>query len=44
LDIEIDANAVNKDQLTAQLTQWAQRNDPKEWIKKTGSIVHLKHP
>ena len=46
LDIEIDANAVSKDQLTAQLTQWAlsHKFEPKDWVRKTGSIVHLKTP
>ena len=46
LDIEIDANTVNKDQLAGQLTQWAQSHgfDPKDWVRKTGSIVHFKTP
>ena len=46
LDIEIDANSVSKDQLTAHLSQWAQSHgfEPKDWVRKTGSIVHLKTP
>lgn len=45
LDLAVDANKVSKEQLAAQLTQWAQSHgeDPKNWVKKGGE-VHLRVP
>jgi hypothetical protein len=46
LDIAVDANKLNKDQLVAQLSQWAQSHGfrPDEWIKKSGTAVHFRTP
>ena len=45
LDLAVDISEINKDQLAAKLTQWAQsqRQDPREWVKKGGE-VHFKTP
>jgi len=45
LDLAVDANKVSKEQLAAQLTQWAQSHgeDPRNWVKKGGE-VHLRVP
>ena len=46
LDIAVDAKQLTKEQLTAQLTSWAQSHGfkPEEWVKKTGAGVHFKTP
>ena len=46
LDIAVDTKQLTKEQLTAQLTRWAQSHGfkPEEWIKKTGTAVHFKTP
>ena len=46
LDIAVDSKQLTKEQLTAQLTRWAQSHGfkPDEWIKKTGAGVHFKTP
>jgi hypothetical protein len=46
LDIAVDTKQLTKEQLTAQLTRWAQSHGfkPEEWIKKTGAGVHFKTP
>jgi hypothetical protein len=46
LDIAIDSTQLSKEQLTAQLTQWAQSHGlkPEEWVKKTGAGIHFKTP
>lgn len=45
LDLAVDINEINKDQLAAKLTQWAQSHgeDPRNWVKKGGE-VHLRTP
>jgi len=45
MDLAVDASQINKDQLAAKLTQWAQSHgqDPKQWVKKAGE-VHLRTP
>jgi hypothetical protein len=42
----VDANEFTKDQMVAQLTQWAQLNKlkPEEYIRKSGISVHFKTP
>ena len=46
LDLAVDANAVSKDQLYATLSNFITKNkqDPKEWVKKSGISVHFKTP
>ena len=46
LDIAVDAKQLTKEQLIAQLTQWAtsQKQKPEEWVKQTGAGVHFKTP
>jgi len=46
LDIAVDANQVTKAQLEAQLARWAmaQGQDPKDWVRKSGTAVHFKTP
>jgi hypothetical protein len=46
LDIAVDSAQIDKDRLTAQLTQWAQSHGlkPEEWIRKSGTAVHFKTP
>jgi hypothetical protein len=46
LDIAVDSAQLSKDQLTVQLTQWAQSHGlkPEEWIRKSGNSVHFKTP
>jgi hypothetical protein len=46
LDIAVDSTQLSKEQLTAQLTQWAQSHGlkPEEWVKKTGAGIHFKTP
>ena len=46
LDIAVDSTQLSKEQLTAQLTQWAQSQGlkPEEWVKKTGAGIHFKTP
>jgi len=46
LDIAVDANQVTKSQLEAQLVRWAtsQGQDPKDWVRKSGTAVHFKTP
>lgn len=45
LDLAVDLNDTTKEQLFAQLTQWAQSHgqDPKLWVKK-GAEVHFRTP
>jgi hypothetical protein len=46
LDLAVDANQFTKEQMVAQLTQWAQMNKlkPEEYIRKSGISVHFKTP
>jgi hypothetical protein len=46
LDLAVDANQFTKEQMVAQLTQWAQLNGlkPEEYIRKSGISVHFKTP
>jgi hypothetical protein len=46
LDLAVDANQFTKEQMVAQLTQWAQMNNlkPEEYIRKSGISVHFKTP
>ena len=46
LDLAVDANQYTKEQMVAQLTQWAQMNKlkPEEYIRKSGISVHFKTP
>ena len=46
LDIAIDANRVSKEQLVAQLSQWAASHGfkPEDYIRKSGTAVHFKTP
>lgn len=46
LDLAVDANEFTKEQMVAQLTQWAQLNKlkPEEYIRKSGISVHFKTP
>lgn len=46
LDLAVDANAVTKDQLYATLSNFVTKNkqDPKDWVKKSGISVHFKTP
>ena len=46
LDLAVDANAVSKDQLFATLSNFITKNkqDPKDWVKKSGISVHFKTP
>jgi hypothetical protein len=46
LDLAVDANEFTKEQMVAQLTQWAQINKlkPEEYIRKSGISVHFKTP
>ena len=46
LDIAVDTQQLTKEQLIAQLTQWAvsQKQKPENWVKKTGAGIHFKTP
>ena len=46
IDIAVDQNKISKDELADKLTQWAVKNkqDPKQWVKKSGISVHFKTP
>jgi len=46
LDIAVDANQVTKQQLESQLARWAtaQGQDPRDWVRKSGTAVHFKTP
>ena len=46
LDIAVDANQVSKEQLVAQLSQWAASHGfkPEDYVKKSGTAVHFKTP
>ena len=46
LDIAVDAQQLTKEQLTAELTRWAQSQGfkPEDWVKKTGAGIHFKTP
>jgi hypothetical protein len=46
LDLAVDANEFTKEQMVAQLTQWAQTNKlkPEEYVRKSGISVHFKTP
>ena len=46
LDIAVDTKQLTKEQLTAQLTRWAQSHGfkPEDWVKKTGTAIHFKTP
>jgi hypothetical protein len=45
MDLAVDLGEINKDQLAAKLTAWAQSHgeDPRAWVKKGGE-VHLRTP
>lgn len=45
LDLAVDTAEISKENLAAQLTQWAQSQklDPREWVRKSGE-VHLRTP
>ena len=45
MDLAVDLGEINKDQLAAKLTTWAQSHgeDPAAWVKKGGE-VHLRTP
>lgn len=45
LDLAVDTAETSKENLAAQLTQWAQSQklDPREWVRKSGE-VHLRTP
>lgn len=46
LDLGVDENKISKDELVAKLSQWAQsqKQDPKQWVRKSGISVHFKTP
>jgi hypothetical protein len=46
LDLGVDENEISKDELVAKLSQWAQskKQDPKQWVRKSGISVHFKTP
>jgi hypothetical protein len=46
LDLAVDPSKISKDQLVNMLTKWAESHgeDPKNWIAKSGTSVHLKTP
>jgi hypothetical protein len=46
LDLAVDANAVNKEDLFQQLSNYVSQNgqDPKDWVRKSGISVHFKTP
>lgn len=46
LDVAIDANEITPDQLKARLEAWckAQKLNPQEYVKRTGSGTHFKTP
>ena len=46
IDVAVDQSKVTKDELADKLTQWAVKNkqDPKQWVKKSGISVHFKTP
>ena len=46
LDLAVDKKAISKDALEKQLSDWAVSHgeDPKNWVRKTGTSVHFKTP
>ena len=46
LDLGVDESKISKDQLVTKLSQWAQsqKQDPKDWVRKSGISVHFKTP
>jgi hypothetical protein len=46
LDLGVDEKKISKDQLVTKLSQWAQsqKQDPKDWVRKSGISVHFKTP
>lgn len=46
LDLGVDENKISKDELVSKLSQWAQsqKQDPKQWVRKSGISVHFKTP
>jgi hypothetical protein len=46
LDIAVDASAVTKEQMVAQLARWALSHGfrPEDYVKKSGTAVHFKTP
>ena len=46
IDVAVDQAKLSKDQLVDVLNRWAIQNkqDPKQWIKKSGVSVHFKTP
>ncbi len=46
LDVAIDAGRVTKEQLVKRLSDWAmaQKQDPRDWVRKSGVSVHFKTP
>ena len=46
LDIAVDSAVVSKEQMSAQLSRWAQSQGfkPADWVRKSGTAVHFKTP
>jgi Family of unknown function (DUF6267) len=46
IDLNIDANAVTKEQLAIRLSQWAASHGfkPEDYVRKSGNAVHFKTP
>lgn len=46
LDLAVDKKTLSKDALEKQLSDWAVSHgeDPKNWVRKTGTSVHFKTP
>ena len=46
LDLAVDKQAVGKEVLEKKLSDWATSHgeDPKDWVRKTGTSVHFKTP
>jgi hypothetical protein len=46
LDLAVDKQAVGKEVLEKKLSDWAASHgeDPKDWVRKTGTSVHFKTP
>jgi hypothetical protein len=46
LDLGVDESKISKDQLVTKLSQWSQsqKQDPKDWVRKSGISVHFKTP
>lgn len=46
IDLNVDANAVTKEQLATRLSQWAASHGfkPEDYVRKSGNAVHFKTP